>query len=38
MEGTYQGKAVAIKTLKNVDAAGMENFLAEAEVMTYVVF
>lgn len=34
MEGTYNGKPVAIKTLKNVDADGVESFLAEADVMT----
>lgn len=34
IQGTYNGKAVAIKTLKNVDPEGVETFLAEADVMT----
>ena len=36
IQGTYNGKAVAIKTLKNVDPEGVETFLAEADVMTFV--
>jgi len=33
-EGTYGGKQVAIKTLKNVDEESTRSFLAEAGVMT----
>jgi predicted Ser/Thr protein kinase len=35
-EGTYGGKQVAIKTLKDVDEESTRSFLAEAGVMTYV--
>jgi hypothetical protein len=38
MQGTYNSKPVAIKTLKNVDAEGVETFLAEADVMTCVAY
>lgn len=33
-EGKFNGKQVAIKTLKNVDAEATQAFLAEADVMT----
>ncbi len=33
-EGTYKGKQVAIKTLKDVQHDAMQSFLAEADVMT----
>jgi len=33
-EGTHQGKKVAIKTLKNVSREAVDEFLAEAKVMT----
>ena len=32
-EGTFKGKKVAIKTLKNVESEAMTEFLAEANVM-----
>jgi c-src tyrosine kinase len=35
-EGTYAGKQVAIKTLKDVDDESRKLFLAEADVMSYV--
>jgi c-src tyrosine kinase len=33
-EGTYNGKRVAVKTLKNYDESAKQEFLAEASVMT----
>ncbi len=35
-EGTHKGTKVAIKTLKDVAPAGVQDFLLEADMMTYV--
>ena len=36
-EGSYGGKKVAIKTLKDVDDDNRQSFLAEASAMAYVI-